>query len=127
MKLKIVFCLSSNVIFLIGLYNSYMEVKRERFIKKNQKPIMCNIVELSKMAKASSKCNIEYKSKLYKNIKANVSVLKLGFNDADFYYDEEKDKIFYKVDIIRTVNLFLVVFFISLLLWFIPNNMFTLF
>jgi hypothetical protein len=127
MKLKIVFCLSSNVIFLIGLYNSYMEVKRERFIKKNQKPIICNIVELSKMAKASSKCNIEYKSKLYKNIKANVSVLKLGFNDADFYYDEEKDKIFYKVDIIRTVNLFLVVFFISLLLWFIPNNMFTLF
>jgi hypothetical protein len=127
MKLKIVFCLSSNVIFLIGLYNSYMEVKRERFIKKNQKPIICNIVELSKMAKASSKCNIEYKSKLYKNIKANVSVFKLGFNDADFYYDEEKDKIFYKVDIIRTVNLFLVVFFISLLLWFIPNNMFTLF
>ncbi|WP_141656278.1 hypothetical protein [Apibacter mensalis] len=79
------------------------------------------------MAKASSKCNIEYKSKLYKNIKANVSVLKLGFNDADFYYDEEKDKVFYKVDIIRIVNLFLVGFFISLLLWFIPNNKFTLF
>ncbi|CVK17270.1 hypothetical protein Ga0061079_1401 [Apibacter mensalis] len=127
MKLKIVFCLSLNVIFLIGLYNSYMDVKRERFIKKNQKPIICNIVELSKMAKASSKCNIEYKSKLYKNIKANVSVLKLGFNDADFYYDEEKDKVFYKVDIIRIVNLFLVGFFISLLLWFIPNNKFTLF
>lgn len=127
MKLKIVFCLSLNVIFLVGLYNSYMEVKRERFIKKNQKPIICNVVELSKMAKASSKCNIEYKGKLYKNIKANVNVLKLGFNDADFYYDEEKDKVFYKVDIIRIVNLFLVSFFISLLLWYIPNNKFTLF
>lgn len=81
------------IIIVVFTLNTYYDIRNKELFIKNNKPVSVRIISISKYAKSSSTCDIEYNNKLYKDI-PYPGGLKIGEYSDIFYYNKEKDIIF---------------------------------
>lgn len=127
MKIKIIFCLFFNIIFFSISLDGYLKQKKLDNLKKIEKPIDCYVYDIKRFAKSTPLCSVNYNGNSYKFIDISGEdnyLVKKGYNNKDFYYDNIDDKIFYGGDSNNVLLILFILFLVSLLLWFIPKNKF---
>ena len=124
--LKVIVVLIVNSILLILLCRGYIQHDRFQSIVMNNIPIRVKVLSISFHAKSSTTADIFYKGELYKNIDVPKNKISEGLNDGDFFFDSTNNTIFYKDDGRHAVRVILLLFIMSLLLWFIPSKEFSL-
>lgn len=126
LMLKVIVVLIVNSILLILLCRGYIQHDRFQSIVMNNIPIRVKVLSISFHAKSSTTADIFYKGELYKNIDVPKNKISEGLNDGDFFFDSTNNTIFYKDDGRHAVRVILLLFIMSLLLWFIPSKEFSL-
>ncbi|MDY3351215.1 hypothetical protein PG357_04360 [Riemerella anatipestifer] len=123
--IKLITCILCNVILFSNLYFDYKDVLRKQEIIKKQSPVLVKILSIKYSAKSNNVCVISYNGQRYETVLPN-NVEKIGYNNENFYYDKSKNILI--SDNIGLNSLYIGAFlcFISILLWFIPSEKFSL-
>lgn len=123
-KIKIIVCIVANIALFSLAAAGYTNVSRNTEIVTEQNPVEVKILDLTYRAKSASTCKVEYQNKIYDAISLPKGVKVGNVNDKDFYYDAEKDVVFYKDENIGALYIVSGLAFLSLLLWFVPKEKF---
>lgn len=124
-SLKIIVCLIVNVVLLYFSIIAYNEISRNEKIVKESNPITVKIIEINHNAKSKTFCTLLFNGKLYNKVHFPFRGLTINsINSEYFYYDKEKDEIFYKDDGKKAMYLLFSLLILSLFLWLIPKNKF---
>ena len=124
-SLKFIVCIVFNIALFSSLFIGYKYVNRKKEMIKNQKPITVKILDVLYSAKSSNKCKVQYKNTIYEAKLPYRNIKKGSVNRTNFYYDTQNDVVFSSNIGVPALNVIGVLFFISLLLWFIPKEKFT--
>lgn len=126
LRIKVFVLTVVNIVLFTLLYKGFSQRNKFQEIINNQSPISARVINISYHAKSSTTCDIIYNNKKYENVEISRNKIVEGKNNTDFYYDSKEDSIFYKNNGKQAFNVFIILFIISLFLWFLPSNKFKL-
>ena len=123
---RYVLILLLNIILFFCLYKNYSIASYYNDIILNNQPIKCVVIKVdcNTTESGSPYCNVNFKNMLYTKIElSQCDRTELGLNEELFYYDKSENKIINKTyDAKKVFIAYLILFLISLTIWFIPKN-----
>jgi len=124
-SLKIIVCLIVNITLLYLSIVAYNEISRHEKIVKESNPITVKIIQIDHNTKSKTLCTVTFNGKLYNKVHFPFRELTINsVNSEYFYYDKEKDEIFYKDDGKNTMYFLFSSLVLSFFLWLIPKSKF---
>ena len=122
-KLKIITCILVNLVLFYLLVEGFNEITNNKEIIKTNKPIAVKIIDINYGYKSRTTCDVEFDNKIYKKVSYPFNDHKIGSNnDKDFYYNKTNDTIFLKNQGKFALKVLIILFVLSLLLWFVPSS-----
>lgn len=112
-----------NIVFGFNVFVGYYDLTNKKHIINTEKPISVEVLDVN-YAKYGDRCKVKFNNKVYREIEVPSGVIIGDINTQNFYFDKANDIVFSNNIGQKSFYVFSSLFFLSLLLWFLPNKIF---